>query len=408
MYYLQNNVEIVKGAKNYCIYNLNTKKLFSLTADYAVSLIMLLKGDCTEEDLPEGLIDYLSKEEIIVSDERKLAEKLPQFIYEGNVDFAWIELTQKCNLKCRHCYEEASCSVAKPEMSFADFTRVVDELVEIGVKRIQLVGGEPLIHRDFERMLEYVSGKFEFIEIFTNGTLLTDKLLELIKTNGASLAFSIYSNDSKIHDDVTRISGSHALTSTAITKATEMGIEVRVASVEMKGVPRFEFSCSGVEQRTDFPRLTGRADLSLYTDDMLTRKLITKKTFRKPIDATQYYRNKVIHNCFGDLLYIDCHLDIYPCAMERRISCGNMREVSLREKPFSVLAKMNKDQIDGCMDCEFRYACYDCRSDSCSGAFNSKPWYCTYNEKDATWEDVDEFIAKLRARYGNDDQTPTY
>ena len=80
-----------------------------------------------------------------------------------------------------------------------------------------------------------------------------------------------------------------------------------------------------------------------------------------------------------------------------KILSASLRSVSLSEKPYADLAKMSKDRIEGCRDCEFRYACYDCRSDSNNGAFDGKPWYCTYNEKEAVWENEDGFIAKLRS-----------
>lgn len=395
MYVLQNNVEIVEGAKNGCIYDLNTGKLYNLTGDYMAFLRRIAANEAVA-DIPGELLDYLLKEGIAVSGD-DLVDKLIPFKYSGHPEFAWLEITQNCNLICRHCYEGSSRGVRIPHMLFDDFKYAVDCINSIGIERIQLVGGEPLMHPDIELMIDYVHGKFKSIEIFTNGTLLSERLLDVIKSEGISLAFSVYSNDSGVHDSVTRTKGSHSLTASVIAKAVSMGISVRVSSVEMIGVPKFEFAEPDVTHKTDFPRLTGRADLSLYSDDMLRRKLITKKTFIKPIDPAQYFKNRVVHNCFGDLLYVDCNLNAFPCAMERRVSYGNLRSQAVKDIPFSKAALMTKDHIEGCKDCEYRYACYDCRPDSNNAPINSKPWYCTYDQQNGTWIDPEEFIVSLRS-----------
>lgn len=396
MYVLQNNVEIISGARNYCIYNLNTKKLYNLTPDYMERMRKILDSNYESSDNLEVIKDYLLAEGIIVK-EGGLVEKLTSFENLVHPEFAWIEITQNCNLLCRHCYEGSSRSVEKPYMSMSDFVIAVEYLAGIGVSRIQLVGGEPIIHPKIKEMITIASDRFSSVEIFTNGTLLTDNLIKVIRDNGVSLAFSVYAKDPALHDKVTRTKGSYHLTSSTIAKVLSMGINVRIASVEMVDVPKFDLSDFAVEHRTDFPRLTGRASLSLYTDDMLRRKLITKKTFSKPLDPIQYSKNRLIHNCFGELLYIDCDLNVFPCAMERRVSYGNLRTSSTIEESYSRFARINKDKIEGCRDCEYRYACYDCRPDCNHTAFESKPWFCTYDQENGVWIDTDKFIALLRS-----------
>lgn len=394
MYVLQNNVDIVSGAKRYCIYDLNTGKIYSLDSGHVKFLKDFIENEKSTEHIPPNIIDYFLESGIVV-DKDKLVDKLEPFAGSALIQFAWIEITQNCNLLCRHCYEGSSKVVQKPEMRLECFKLAIDNLKNIGVDRIQLVGGEPLVHTKIEQIIEYVVGKFQFIEIFTNGTLLTDKIFELVEHHGISLAFSVYSEDPALHDYVTLTEGSLESTFRNIELTLSKGIEMRVASIEMKNIPRFQFSNLDVSHRSDLPRLTGRADLSLYTRDMLNRKLITKNSFKRPISPQSYYRNRSIHNCFGERLYIDVDLNVFPCAMERRVSYGNLHSKSIHEMLDSELAKMNKDKIDGCKDCEYRYACYDCRADSNKASINSKPWYCTYNQDEGTWIDEDVFINLL-------------
>lgn len=394
MYILQSNVEVVAGAKRYCIYNLNTKKMYSMDAgDYAV-LRDILDAPRPDHLSCQSDIDYLLTEGIITEPDRLLPPmEIPK--YSFTADFAWIEITQNCNLICRHCYENSSRAKCTPEMSFEHFKLVVDFLKRMGTDRIQLVGGEPLMHTQIETLILYAADRFSFIEIFTNGTLLTDSLLDIIQAHHIALALSVYSDDPRLHDSVTQTKGSYALTYKHIQQALSRGIQVRIASVEMKDIPRFRFKEPGTSQRYDLPRLTGRADLSLYTRDMLSRKLITRDRFKRPIEPAVYFKNKVLHNCFGERLYIDCHLNVYPCAMERRICYGNLADSRLDDGPEQQMTGMTKDQIDGCRDCEYRYACFDCRCDSNGAPICAKPWYCTYDQEKGVWIDSNTWMDRF-------------
>lgn len=394
MLVLQNNVFIVAGAKRYCIYDLNTKKLYSLDSEDFRQISRILEGD---QDISEEVLNYLLKSGLVVDNKDLIPPLSPTTV--NCTDFAWIEITQNCNLICRHCYEESSRAQKMPEMSFSDFQHVVNELQSVGVNRIQLVGGEPLLHSHIEQLIEYVRGKFSFIEVYTNGTLLNDRFLDFAKDNGVALAFSVYSEDASLHDSVTRTEGSFKQTYSHIKQAVSKGIQVRVSSVEMDGLPCFQFSDLEVPHKTDLPRLTGRADLSLYNRDMLRRKLITKSTFTAPIDPEAFFNNQTVHNCFGDHLYIDYRLNVFPCAMERRYCYGTLESAGLSEILGNSLANLTKDRIKGCCNCEFRYACYDCRADANNAELYDKPWYCTYDQENGIWLDEDLFIDSLLAEH---------
>ena len=393
MYKLQNNVHIVSGAKHHCIYNLNSRKLYHLDSEHLEYLHQL--ASAAYKNVPVTVRDFFIKEDIVIADKSKLVEEICPYLYGKNIDFAWIEITQRCNLYCRHCYEDSFKNVEISDMTMQDFETAVNALHSINIKRIQLVGGEPLIHSQIAEMIKIAKDTFEFVEVYTNGTLLTDELLELITDRKVALAFSLYAADSAVHDYVTCTKGSYNLTKDRICRALDLGNTVRVASVEMKDIPRYVFDDKRAMARADLPRVTGRAGLHLYSRDMLRRKLITKETFRKPVSADDFLRNQKVHNCFGARLYIDCKLDVYPCVMERRLTYGNIKEIPITKMLGTEPAFLTKDKIKGCKDCEFRYACFDCRPDSNGNEIYDKPWYCTYDPQEGTWADVEEFMDGL-------------
>ncbi|MBR6861286.1 MAG: radical SAM protein [Acidaminococcaceae bacterium] len=394
MYYLQRNVELVPGAKNYCLYDLNTQRLYHLDEEATSTLRQLLDEQSSSLAAKSEAGKYLLANAIVV-DEKKLLPAIPAPNNTFAPSFAWIEITQNCNLLCRHCYEESSRTKKQPEMSETDYRKAIDFLQQIGVTRIQLVGGEPLMHSQFELLLNYARGKFELIEVYTNGTLLNDRLLNLLKEAGASLALSVYSEKPQQHDYVTRTPGSFNLTFRHIKQALALDIPVRTASVEMKSIDSYTASSLEVTHRSDLPRLTGRANLSLYSKDMLMRKFITKDFFTKPISSDEFFRNRQIHNCFGERIYIDYKLNVFPCAMERRICYGNLATDSSDIIMENELPFMTKDKVKGCAVCEFRYACFDCRCDSNGAAIDEKPWYCTYDPITGTWADLETLADAL-------------
>lgn len=132
MYRLQNNIYIVSGARNHCIYNLNSRKLYHLDSEYLDFLFQVLSENY--EEVPSFVRDFFIKEEIVISDNNTLLDKINSYHYEKNIDFAWIEVTQRCNLYCRHCYEGSSPNMEISDITMQDYETVIKALHSIGVK----------------------------------------------------------------------------------------------------------------------------------------------------------------------------------------------------------------------------------------------------------------------------------
>src|ERR1700731_3987345 len=94
----------------------------------------------------------------------------------SELEFIWLEITQHCNLICRHCYTNSS--PARPH-SDIDWRTLIDQAHALGWRQIQFIGGEPLSHPGFS---EYVRRSaalgYDFIEVYTNLSLLTDAVCD--------------------------------------------------------------------------------------------------------------------------------------------------------------------------------------------------------------------------------------
>lgn len=152
------------------------------------------------------------------------------------LQFLWLELTQKCNLACNHCYVSSSPKIAlHDKMRHEDWVRVIEEAAALGCKSIQFIGGEPLLYPKIEELIELcVSSEFEFIEIYTNATPLTREKIDWLQARGVHIATSVYSDDPGIHDKVTNKAGSFQRTIDALKAIDQGRSSVRVGYIEME------------------------------------------------------------------------------------------------------------------------------------------------------------------------------
>lgn len=154
----------------------------------------------------------------------------------GGLNFIWLELTNRCNLNCIHCYNNSGHSrQSPPDMSYEAWRKVLEKSYRKGCKSAQFTGGEPTMYAYLPQLLSYARAVgYEFIEIFTNGTLLTDSLLRVVKDVRANLAFSVYASRSDVHDEITRTEGSFLKTKEGIISARECGIPMRAGVIVMR------------------------------------------------------------------------------------------------------------------------------------------------------------------------------
>ena len=98
---------------------------------------------------------------------------------------------------------------------------------------------------------------------------------------------------------------------------------------------------------------------------------------------------QAFNTCLNRKISVDEHGEIRNCPSMPR-SFGNSREISLHSAllrmGFREFWEVNKDQIETCKDCEFRYLCTDCRAFIRAPEDRySKPSKCTYDPYTAQW-----------------------
>ncbi|WP_299143801.1 PqqD family peptide modification chaperone [uncultured Vibrio sp.] len=109
----------------------------------------------------------------------------------GSLNAVYIELTNKCNLQCIHCYNESG-EMRSGELSTEEMLSAINELGKIGVTDVILTGGEPFERKDIFRLIKALEHNHIRFSIFSNGLLITPEIAhQLRKYNVQFVAISL-------------------------------------------------------------------------------------------------------------------------------------------------------------------------------------------------------------------------
>lgn len=396
-WYLKNGVYWVRGAVNSVIHDFNLNVLYWLNYDSTQFLHKVLHSDNLTEQFNEYIIKFI-KAGVITSNVSDCSSENIEHLLANKekIKSCYIELTQKCNLKCKHCYN-ASDDNLKLSMTLDDFIKIVDQVSEYGIEKLQLIGGEPLLvnRTILFKLLDYASPRFKSIKIYTNGTLIDNEFAEKVsRYRNVKFSLSLYSFIETEHDKFTGVRGSHKKTLNAIRYLKVNNIETLYAGIAADELEIGDNPELANDFSLDYVRLVGRGSLKLYNRELLRKRL-------KTLDSLNYEWTKEniinLHHsrCFSRILYISCNQDVFPCAMERRLKHGNLKEDNLSNIIQDNILNYSKKDINGCKDCEFRYICFVCPPDSLSGKLGDKPWNCTYDVYNGKWLNIENYINKI-------------
>lgn len=129
-------------------------------------------------------------------------------LYNRKINYLRISVTDRCNLRCRYCMpEDGVCMVEhKDILSFEEIQEVVKVAVSLGVDKIRLTGGEPLVRKDIVelvRMIAAVDGVKD-LAITTNGVLLEKFAQPLAKAGLRRINISLDTLDAEKFAHLTR------------------------------------------------------------------------------------------------------------------------------------------------------------------------------------------------------------
>ena len=152
--------------------------------------------------------------------------------------FAIIELTERCNLRCEHCYihdPARDSELEAKELTTEQWYRVFDELAEAGCLWMTWTGGEILFRSDFVTLYRYAKAKGFLITLFTNGTLMRPELVDLLREwYPQCVEITLYGMSGETYEKVTGVRRAFKRAIETIEGLALAGIPLRLKTVVMK------------------------------------------------------------------------------------------------------------------------------------------------------------------------------
>lgn len=160
-----------------------------------------------------------------------------------------LAVTDRCNLRCRYCMPEQGIIAGSDPLSFDELSRLCGVLVDGGITKIRVTGGEPLARRGVvDWMQELASPDLELL-LTTNGVLLEQNLTGLARAGVKRINLSLDTLDPETWKLITRRDGFEAARG-AIDSVLDAGLGLKVNVVVQPGVNDHEI-CDFVELTRD-------------------------------------------------------------------------------------------------------------------------------------------------------------
>ena len=385
------------GGNSGAIYDLVNGTVFSLNRDGLSAVKKSLSGEEVTPDEQAFLADLAGRKLLGCGEFPALAQDYP---VKPRLRYAWLELTNRCNCRCLHCYGAFGEPQADPEneLSFSQWAGIITALREKGCSAIQLIGGEPLLSPDFLHILAFAhESGMSTIDIFTNGFFLDRRIALAIQDANASVRVSLYGYDAQTHDGITQRAGSFSKLDEALDLLREMGIRTRIAVVLMREnqdyLPRIvDYIVEKGHQYTGFDAIRGVNHPAKRSHRVTNEEILIQRYMAKPSFSTSYYDyslSRQWNDCWFGKLAVTATGDVLPCIFARELSCGNVRSTPVVKIRESLIAcwQITKDSVDGCSRCEYRYCCTDCRPLAMGdgdGLLGKYP-RCLYEPDAGTW-----------------------
>lgn len=156
----------------------------------------------------------------------KLPSHLLQFAKDKKPVVVW-NMTQRCNLKCVHCYAHAiEPSKHKDPISTAQAKEIIDDLAQFGAPVMLFSGGEPLVREDLVELAKYATTKGMRAVISTNGTLITKAKARELKEVGLSYVGISLDGSEAVHDQFRAVPGAYKMALKGVENCQAEGLKV--------------------------------------------------------------------------------------------------------------------------------------------------------------------------------------
>lgn len=312
-----------------------------------------------------------------------------------------MELTERCNNNCIHCYINLSAddlTIKNKELSSKEIKDILKEAVSLGCLSVRFTGGEPLLREDFEELYIFTRKLGLRVAILTNATLINTHLAKLFSHIPPleRIEITVYGMEKKTYESVTRVNCSFE----AMQRGIKLLLEKKVPFVvrgalllnNKKEINEFEKWTKTLPWMDNIPLysiffdLHGRRDKvknllikSLRISPKEGLKILTRRKARY-IKEMKRFCSKFIRPHGASLFScgsgkrtgcVDAYGYFQPCVLLRHPDCVyDLKKGSIKDaltKFFPRMRKLeakNPDYLKRCARCFLKGLCEQCPAKS--------------------------------------------
>ena len=265
----------------------------------------------------------------------------------------YAEITMRCNFNCVHCYL-GDFKSSPSDMSFPLFNKIAQEMEEIGIFKMILGGGEPLMHPNIFSFLKNLSGRRILPAITTNGYFIDDDFIDALTSTGfrGSVQVSIHGKTPEMHNQFVGHPQGYQHAMNAINRLISSNVAVSTATAATRSnvdeIPLLleELKTMGVESfNIVFLMPVGRATTDLMLRPLEQTELLAyirslKKEYSVFTDynlsfESVYHKNPLFpYYCTCGVAHatVDPGGNVFPCSLLKfpQFSFGNVTTASLK------------------------------------------------------------------------------
>jgi radical SAM protein with 4Fe4S-binding SPASM domain len=300
-----------------------------------------------------------------------------------------IEVTRRCPLECQHCYNNLPMGdqdARSHEMTTEEHFRMLDELVEMGCFWLLYTGGEIFARKDFLEIYTYAKTKGFLVTLFTNGTLITEKIADyLVEWPPFAIEITLYGRTQETYEELTQIPGSYERCLRGIKLLRERGLPLKLKTVatsinkhEIAAMRQFAEEEIGVEFKFD-GQINPRIDCSQSPLAVrLTPEEVVAIDLHAPKGVSEYRRlakhdlenppslaqNDTVYFCGGGMnsFAINAYGEMGICVISQQ-DTFRVQEAGLKrvwEESLLELRSRKRTRVTKCIQCRIQSLCGMC------------------------------------------------
>ena len=160
--------------------------------------------------------------------------------FQRKISYLRVSVTDRCDFRCTYCMSEDMEFLPKKDvLSLEELDRLCNTFIDLGVKKLRITGGEPLVRKNIMQLFNSLGKKLgkglEELTLTTNGSQLDKYAKDLLSAGVRRINISLDSLNKKKFKQITR-NGDFDKVIRGIIAAKKAGLKIKINTVALKGV----------------------------------------------------------------------------------------------------------------------------------------------------------------------------